>query len=128
MSDERLRDGLATMKSVFGVDWNMQLQPDEPANAHDLNALLVEHAFTDSWQRDGLDRRTKSMMTMATMVATGQPDELRKHMHGALAIGITKDEIVEMLIHTLAYCGAPRASAAYTITRSVFAKYPSPTE
>jgi 4-carboxymuconolactone decarboxylase len=118
----RLDVGQATMKGLFGVEFPIEPQPGEPDNARDLNALLVEHAFLDSWARPGLDARTKSMVTMAMMIATGQPHELRAHVSGALALGIGKDEIVELLIHTLAYCGAPRAASAWVEVQKVFSR------
>jgi 4-carboxymuconolactone decarboxylase len=115
----RLDAGQATMKRLFGVEFPIEPEPD---NARDHNALLVEHAFLDSWARPGLDARTKSMVTMAMMIATGQPRELRAHVSGALALGIGKDEIVELLIHTLAYCGAPRAASAWVEVQKVFSR------
>ena len=122
--DSRLAAAQATMKSLFGVEFPVEPKQGEPANAHDLNALLVEHAFLDSWARPGLDRRTKSLVTIAMMVATGQQRELRAHVSGALILGISREEIVELLIHTLAYCGAPRTNSAWLEVKKVFGNRP----
>ncbi len=120
--ESRLAAAQATMKSLFGVEFPVEPTHSEPANARDLKALLVEHAFLDSWARPGLDRRTKSLVTIAMMVATGQLRELRAHVSGALILGISREEIVELLIHTLAYCGAPRTNSALLEVQKVFGR------
>ena len=125
-AEQRLDLALQTMKSLFKADYPVQPRDGEPANAADLNRLMVEHAFTDSWARSAMPPRTKSLITIAMMVAMGQSDELRSHVLGALVLGISKEEIVEVLIHTLAYCGAPRTAAAWAIVRKVFAGWPPP--
>jgi 4-carboxymuconolactone decarboxylase len=114
------------MKSLFKADYSVDAGPAEPDNARDLNRLLVEHAFADSWARPQMEPRTKSLITIAMMVALGQSDELRAHVKGALILGVSKEEIVEVLIHTLVYCGAPRTGAAWSIVRKVFAGWPPP--
>lgn len=118
----RLEIAQATMNTLFGVRHPLEPESGEPSNARDLNALLVEHAFADSWARNGLDDRTKSFATLAMMIATGQTHELRAHVSGALILGISREEIVELLIHTLAYCGAPRTNAAWREVKKVFAR------
>lgn len=121
-SDDRHEVGQATMRNLFGVGFDIEPRPGEPANSAELNRLMVEHAFTDSWARPTLDAPTRSLVTIAMMIALGQEDELKAHVAGALALGISKDEIVELLIHVLAYCGTPRTAAAWKIVRSVFAR------
>ena len=125
-ADPRLRLALETMRSRFKADYSVAPREGEPANAADLNRLMVEHAFADSWARPEMEPRTKSLITIAMMVAMGQSDELRAHVKGALVLGISKEEIVEVLIHTLAYCGGPRTAAAWSIVRNVFATWPPP--
>ena len=124
--DPRLDLALQTMKSLFRAGYVVDPREGEPANAADLNRLMVEHAFADSWARPQMEPRTKSLITIAMMVAMGQSDELRAHVKGALVLGISKEEIVEVLIHTLAYCGAPRTAAAWSIVRAVFVSWPPP--
>jgi alkylhydroperoxidase/carboxymuconolactone decarboxylase family protein YurZ len=120
--DEQLILARATMLRLFGVDFDVEPGKDEPENVRDLNELLLKHAFADSWSRPGLDDRSKSLVTMAFLVAQGQSDELRAHISGALLLGITKAEIVELLIHALAYCGAPRTNDALKQARTIFAR------
>jgi 4-carboxymuconolactone decarboxylase len=120
--ESRLEAAQATMRSLFGVEFPIEPKSGEPNNARDLNALLVEHAFLDSWARPGLDQRTKSLVTIAMMIATGQSRELRAHVSGALILGVPREEIVELLIHTLAYCGAPRTASAWLEVQKVFGR------
>jgi alkylhydroperoxidase/carboxymuconolactone decarboxylase family protein YurZ len=89
-------------------------EPGEPANAPELREIL-SRPFSDSWARTGLPMRAKSVATMSMLIALGGYDELEKHFVGALRLGITPDEIVELLIHSAGYCGVPRAHAAYQV-------------
>jgi 4-carboxymuconolactone decarboxylase len=127
VSDERLDLGLEKIQQVTGHTWRIEPLPGEPANVADLNRLLVEHAFADSWARPGLEDRTRSLITIAFVVALGQPEETKRHVRNALHLGLQKEEIIELLIHALAYCGAPRTASALFIARSVFNESPAET-
>jgi alkylhydroperoxidase/carboxymuconolactone decarboxylase family protein YurZ len=85
---------------------------NEPVNGADLRAIL-SRPFADSWARDGLDLRTKSYATMSMLIALGAQDELSTHFGAALRVGITPEEITELLIHSAGYCGVVRTNAAY---------------
>jgi alkylhydroperoxidase/carboxymuconolactone decarboxylase family protein YurZ len=115
--DARVRLAQETMHDIFGIEWNIGVREGEPPAAADLGRILLEHAFADSWSRPGLAPRDKSLITMAIAVALGSTTELRNHVAGARRIGITPEEIVELLIHTAAYCGAARTSAAWSAAR-----------
>lgn len=85
---------------------------DEPANSSDLREIL-SRPFSDSWAREGLELRIKSIATMSMLIAMGAHDELGKHFVAALRLGITPEEVTELLIHSAGYCGVARAHAAY---------------
>ena len=119
----RLELAQETMKAIFGIEWNVGLRDGEPAVAADLGRVLLEHAFADSWSRPGLAPRDRSLITLAIAVTLGATTELRNHTAGALRIGVTPDEIVELLIHTAAYCGAARTSAAWSAVRPLLAQH-----
>ena len=93
-----------------------------PSNIDDLARLVIEHVFADSWGRPGLDLRTKSFLTLGFLIAQGSGHALERNFHAALNLGITKEEIVEVLIHTLVYCGGPRTNEATSLARRVFAQ------
>ena len=74
------------------------------------------------WTREGIDRRTRSFMNLAMLSALNRPHELAVHIRGALNNGLTRDEIQEVFLHVLAYCGAPAAIDSTRIAKQVFAE------
>ena len=96
-------------------------EPGVPASAADFRRYIAEVTLADSWQRPGLDDRSKSLVTMSLLIAQGgQTDELGRHVNAALNLGIARDEIIALLIHAAAYCGVPRANSAYAVAIEVF--------
>lgn len=92
----------------------------------DFRRYIAEITLADSWERPGLDYRSKSLITMAILVALGgQDDELGRHFNAALNLGITASEIVELLLHASAYCGVPRAHTAFTQFNDVLDSRPA---
>lgn len=84
-----------------------------------LADLITRHAWGDVWQREGLDMRTRSLVTVAMLVALGKPTELEGHVRGALANGATPEEIREVLLHAGVYCGLPAAAEAFRAAAKV---------
>jgi 4-carboxymuconolactone decarboxylase len=80
---------------------------------------LTQRAWGDVWARPGLDRRTRSAITLAVLVALRAEGELAIHVRGALRNGMTADEIGEVLLHTSLYAGLPAANAAYRVAQRV---------
>lgn len=78
-----------------------------------LQDWINEHAWGSTWQRDGLPRQTRSLVTIAMLAALRTPTELKGHVRGALNNGCTVIEIQEVLLHSLVYCGAPAAQEAF---------------
>ena len=72
------------------------------------------------WARDGLDRRTRSAITLSVLTALGRENEIAMHVRAALRHGLTQEEIAEVLIHTAVYAGVPAANAAFAIAQRVF--------
>jgi 4-carboxymuconolactone decarboxylase len=85
----------------------------------DFQEHITRLAWGSVWTRPGLDRRTRSAITLATLTALGQEGELELHVRGALRNGLTPDEIAEILIHTSVYAGVPAANAAFAIAQRV---------
>jgi 3-oxoadipate enol-lactonase/4-carboxymuconolactone decarboxylase len=81
--------------------------------------LITRYVWGEIWTRPGLDRRTRSCITLAMMVALGREDELAMHVRAALRIGLTPDEIGEVLLQSAAYCGVPAANGAFAIAQRV---------
>ncbi|MCH7553687.1 MAG: carboxymuconolactone decarboxylase family protein [Chloroflexi bacterium] len=118
--EERYERGLAVMEKLWGSRRGLPPSPGDPENAKDLQRLITEHCFSDSWSRPGQELKTKSLLTIAILTTLGAGAELRGHVMGALNIGVTKEEIVEVFIHTAAYAGIPRTVAAFGIARDAF--------
>jgi len=116
---EAFARGLATRREVMGdafVDAAF-------AGANAFTAPLQEHitraAWGDVWQRPGLDRKTRSLITVAMLTALGKQNELKGHVRGALNNGATVEEIQEVLLHATVYCGVPAALEAFRSANEV---------
>jgi 4-carboxymuconolactone decarboxylase len=88
--------------------------------APDFYRYVAASAFGLLWSRPGLALRDRSLTTVAQLAALGRPDELRAHLRGALNVGITKDELVEVLMQTAIYAGVPAANEALKVAAEVF--------
>ncbi|PNP97179.1 carboxymuconolactone decarboxylase family protein [Moraxella sp. RCAD0137] len=107
------QNGITVRKQVMGdahVERSMgQVTPFTAP----LQDWINEHAWGSTWQRDGIDRKTRSLITMAFLIAQKSPAELKGHIRGAINNGATVAEIQEVLLHSLPYCGAPATQEAY---------------
>ena len=88
----------------------------------DFQDLITRYAWGEIWSRPGLDRRTRSCITMTAMVALGKLEELEMHVRAALRNGLTEDEISEVLLQCAVYCGVPAANAAFAAAQRVLAE------
>ncbi len=117
--DTAFEKGLATRRQVMGEDYVSAAL----ANATDFTRPIQDHitraAWGDVWQRPGLDRRTRSLVTVAMLTALGKQHELKGHVRGALANGATVQEIQEVLLHATVYCGVPAAVDAFRCAAEV---------
>jgi 4-carboxymuconolactone decarboxylase len=119
---ERYQQGMKTRREVLGdahVDSALKKRSD--FNEAFQN-LITRYAWGDIWSRPGLSRETRSMITLAMMVALNRNDELKMHLRAALNIGLTKDQIQEVLLQTAIYCGVPAANSAFHAAEEVFAE------
>lgn len=81
--------------------------------------LVTRYAWGDVWSRPGLDRRTRSMLTLALLAALGHDTELALHVRAAVTNGVTHDEIGEVMVHTAVYAGVPAANSALSVAQQV---------
>jgi 4-carboxymuconolactone decarboxylase len=81
--------------------------------------LITRYAWGEIWSRPGLPRQTRSMLTLAMMVALNRPEELRMHLRAALNNGVTREEIREVLLQTAIYCGVPAANSAFHLAQEI---------
>jgi 4-carboxymuconolactone decarboxylase len=120
--DERQRyeQGMRVRRAVLGdahVDASLKSRNEFDEEFQDL---ITRYAWGEIWTRPGLPRQTRSMLTLAMLVALNRPDELRMHLGAALNNGVTREEIREVLLQTAIYCGAPAANSAFHIARKLF--------
>jgi len=85
----------------------------------DFQAFITRYAWGDVWGRPGLDRRTRSCITVAMLVALGRDEELALHLRAARTNGVTVDELKEVLLQSAVYCGVPAANHAFAIAATV---------
>jgi len=88
--------------------------------AADFQALITRYAWGDVWARPGLDRRTRSCVTLALLSSLGSEEEFEMHLGGAERNGVTREEITEVLLHVAVYAGVPRANRAFAIAQAAF--------
>lgn len=111
--------GLATRRAVLGDDYvNNAIAKATPFSAP-LQELVTRHAWGNTWQRDGIDLRTRSIVTVSMLVALGRMHELKIHVRGALNNGVTKAELQEIFLHASVYCGFPAAVDAFRTAAEV---------
>ena len=91
----------------------------------DFQDFITRYAWGEIWTRPGLDRRTRSCITLTALVALGRLEELEMHVRAALRNGLSEDEIGEVLLHSAVYCGVPAANAAFAVAQRVLADNPA---
>jgi 4-carboxymuconolactone decarboxylase len=119
MTDSNRDRGMEVRREVLGdehVDAAVERTTDFTAEFQDL---ITRYAWGEIWTRPGLDRRTRSCMTLIALVALNRMDELGMHVRAALRNGLTREEIKEVLLHSAIYCGVPAANAAFGVAQRV---------
>jgi 4-carboxymuconolactone decarboxylase len=118
---ERYDQGMQVRRAVLG-----DAHVDRAASrVNDFNGefqdLITRYAWGEIWTRPGLSRHTRSLLTLAMMVALNRADEFRLHVRAAFNNGVTMDEMKEVLLQTAIYCGVPAANTAFHLASEVFA-------
>ena len=125
---ERYDRGMAVRRAVLGdAHVDRTLAKRNEFNT-DFQELITRYAWGEIWSRPELSRHTRSLLTIAMMVALNRSEELRLHLRGAFNNGVTQDEIKEVLLHCAIYAGVPAANSAYHIAEEVFAQMHPPPE
>ena len=119
---QRYEQGMKVRRAVLGdahVDRSLK-------NRNEFNEpfqdLITRYAWGEIWSRPGLPRHTRSMITLAIMVALNRSEELRMYVRAALNVGVKREEIQEVLLQTAIYCGVPAANSAFRLAQEVFAE------
>jgi 4-carboxymuconolactone decarboxylase len=117
---ERLAQGMKVRRAVHGEDYVEKSIQGRTAFNGEFQDLLTRYAWGEIWNRPGLDRKTRSLLCLAMMVALNRGEEFRLHVRSALNNGVTREEIKEVLLQTVVYCGVPAANSAFHAAADVF--------
>lgn len=118
---ERFDAGMRVRREVLGdAHVNRSVARLNAFNT-EFQDLITRYAWGEVWTRPGLERRTRSMITLAMMVALNRTEEFRLHVRAAFNNGLGRDEIKELLLQAAIYCGVPAANAAFHAAEEVFA-------
>jgi 4-carboxymuconolactone decarboxylase len=122
VNKELFEKGLAIRKSVLGAEYVEK----SIAAADDFNRpmqeLTTEYCWGWCWGREGLDKKTRSIINLAMISALNRPNELKMHVKGAIRNGLTKEEVREVLLQVAIYCGIPAGVDSFRIAKEAFAE------
>ena len=115
--------GMRVRREVLGDDYVDAAVERTTSFTADFQDLITRYAWGEIWSRPGLDRRTRSCITLMALMALGRLEELELHVRAALRNGLMEDEIKEVILHGAIYCGAPAANSAFAVARRVLAEH-----
>jgi 4-carboxymuconolactone decarboxylase len=119
---ERFAKGLEIRRAVLGDAYVDAALAKKNPFSEPLQDLITRYAWGEIWSRPGLPRPTRSLLTLAMMVALNRADEFRLHLRAALRNGVTREEIQEVLLQCAVYCGVPAANSAFHTAAEIFAE------
>lgn len=119
---ERHEKGMSVRRAVLGDVYVDRAVKNTDEFNRDFQDLITRYAWGEIWARPGLPRHSRSLITIAMLVALNRNDELRMHIHAAFNNGVTREEIKEVLLQSAIYCGVPAANSAFHVAEEVFAE------
>jgi len=117
---ERYEKGMSVRRAVLGDAHVDRTIKNKNAFNEDFQDLITRYAWGEIWERPELPRHTRSLLTIAMLVALNRTEEFRMHVRAAFNNGVTRDEIKEVLLQTAIYCGVPAANSAFHAAAEVF--------
>ena len=118
-SNDTHDDGMKVRREVLGDAYVDEAVEKTISFTADFQDFITRYAWGEVWTRPGLDRKTRSVVTLTALMARGHHQELATHVEGALRNGLTEDEIKEVFLQGAIYCGVPAANAAFAVARQV---------
>jgi len=119
---EQHSKGMKARKQVLGKAHVERAEARKNRFNAPFQDLITRYAWGEIWTRPGLPRKTRSMLTIAMMVALNRTEELKLHLRASVNTGVSREEIQEVLLQTAVYCGVPAANHAFQIAEEVFAE------
>ena len=120
MPSKLYESGLAMRKKVLGAEHVEKAISSADQYTKPLQDIVTEFAWGAVWTRPGLEPKTRSMLTVCMLTALNRSQELKTHLRGAMNNGVTREEIVEILLHAGIYCGFPAAVEGFRVAQEVF--------
>src|SRR5580658_10464602 len=117
---KRYQQGMKIRRAVLGDAYVDQAVAATTEFNRDFQDFITRNAWGEIWTRPGLPRHTRSLLTLAMMVALNRGDEFRMHVKAAFNNGVTRNQIKEVLLQSAIYCGVPAANSAFHIAADVF--------
>lgn len=117
---ERSEAGIEVRRAVLGDAHVDRAIAKRNAFNEEFQDLITRYAWGEIWTRPGLPRHTRSLLTLAMMVALNRGDEFKMHVRAAFNNGVTREEIKEVLLQSAIYCGVPAANAAFHLAEEIF--------
>ena len=118
----RYDDGMAVRREVLGDAHVDRATAAATDLTREFQEFITEYAWGTIWTRPGIDRRSRSMITLTALIARGHQEELAMHLRAARRNGLTLDEIKEVIMQSAIYCGVPDANTAFGIAQQTFAE------
>ena len=119
---ERHKQGMKVRKQVLGKAHVNRAEAGKSKFNAPFQDLITRYAWGEIWARPGLPRKTRSMLTIAMMVALNRTEELKLHLRASINTGVSREELQEVLLQTAIYCGVPAANHAFQIAEEVFSE------
>ena len=119
MGNEKYQAGMAVRREVLGDAYVDAALSNATDFTKPLQDLVTENCWGEIWTRDAISKKTRSLITIATLAALKAPTELKGHVRGALRNGCTVEEIQEVLLQTAVYCGVPAGIDAFRAAKEV---------
>ena len=120
MTKDIFNKGMAVRREVLGEQHVDRAESNKDEFTEEFQELITKYAWGEIWTRPGLERKTRSCITLAMMIALHREDEFRLHIKAALNNGLSKDEIKEVILQSAIYAGVPAANSAFHWAQDVF--------
>jgi 4-carboxymuconolactone decarboxylase len=120
MPDEKFDRGMIVRRAVLGEEHVDRAQAGTTEFTRDFQELITRYAWGEIWSRPGLDRKTRSLLTIAITASLGRWEELCLHVRGSRNAGVTRDEVKEVLLQVAVYAGVPAGNSAFAHAAGVY--------
>jgi 4-carboxymuconolactone decarboxylase len=127
LSDDQFDKGMAVRKSVLGAEYVARAEANKTEFDADWQRYVTENAWGAVWTRPGLEKKTRSMVTIAMLAALGRLEEFGAHIRATRNTGVSRDEVKEVLLQVAVYAGAPAANAAFAAAKRIYKEMDSET-